>query len=194
MLTHWHGIRITGAGITVLSTSDDTGLVEPVPWGTDLTSVAAHGTAAHKSTAASGIGSREESVETVYDAVSVVEGLSGTESPAGSAVGLVSNFAKLSALGPVLPGVEVIWEWVLEHKLASRSWDLNQPVIVDDRTEGLPDIGGLGLEESVVFTSVPGSFHRVNSSDVLVMIDDEVLEVFNAHLDLSADLFIRDVR
>jgi len=71
----------------------------------------------------------------------------------------------------------------------SSSWDLIHPVTVDNRTEGLPDIGGLGLEEPVVLTSVPSSFHRVNSSDVLIMINDEVFEIIDAHLDLGTDLF-----
>jgi len=101
MLTLWHGVRIASVSGTHLTAGDDTGLVEPVPWGTDLTSVAAHGAAGHESTAASGIGSGHESVESILDAVSIIEGLSGTECPAGTAVGLVSDVTNLSALGPV---------------------------------------------------------------------------------------------
>jgi len=192
MLTLWHSVRIASIGGTHLAASDDTSLVEPVPWRTDLTTVATHGAALEESAAASCVRSGEESVETVLDAVSVVEGLSCTESPARTAVGLVSDLADLGALGPVLSGVEVLRKWVLEHELVSWGSDLVHPVRVDNRTKGLSNIGGLGFEESIVITSVPSSFHRVNSSDVLVVIDNEVLEIFDAHLDLGADLFIRD--
>jgi len=192
MLTLGHGVRVASGSVTHLAASDDTSLVEPVPWGTDLTTVATHGAALHKSAATSSISSGEESVETILDAVSVVEGLSGTESPAGSAVGLVSDLTDLGALGPVGSGIEVLWERIRVHAHVTFG-DIVHPVFVDNRTEGLSHIGGLGFEESVVLTSVPSSFHRVNSSDVLIMINDEVLEIINAHLDLGADLFIRDV-
>jgi len=82
MLTLWHGVWITGVSGSHLTASDDTSLVEPVPWGTDLTSIATHRTARHESAAASGISSGHESVGSILDTVSVVESLSGTESPA----------------------------------------------------------------------------------------------------------------
>jgi hypothetical protein len=82
MLALRHGVRIAGVSRTHLAASDDTSLVEPVPWRTDLTSVATHGTTFHESTAASGISGRHKSVEAVLDTVSVVESFGGTESPA----------------------------------------------------------------------------------------------------------------
>ena len=45
-----HGIRVTGGGVRPVSSSDDSGVLEPAPWGSDLTSVASHRETAEEST------------------------------------------------------------------------------------------------------------------------------------------------
>jgi hypothetical protein len=101
---------------------------------------------------------------------------------------LVSDLTKLSAFRPLLSRVEVLWE-ITHESLVLTFRDLVLPILVDDCSESLSDVRGLGFEESAVFTSVPSSFHRVNSSDMFIMIDNEVFEAIDAHFDLSTDLF-----
>jgi len=99
----------------------------------------------------------------------------------------------LGTFGPLLSGVEVLWKFTNEHEVIITLWNLVHPVFVDDCTESHSNVRGLGFEESVVISSVPSSFHRVNSSNVLVMIDNEIFEIVNAHVDFGTDLFFRDI-
>lgn len=93
-----HRVRLaagTLVDISVVTASDDTVLGEPVPGSGRLTTIAALGERAGRASAASSsVLSGEDSGRiTGGNAVTVIEGLGGTESPAGAAVTLVTNTA-----------------------------------------------------------------------------------------------------
>ena len=172
--------------------------MEPVPGRTDLTAVAALGLALEEVAAGGGVRRGEQgresgvlAVRARLDARSVVEGLGGAEGPAGAAVGLVSDVADgARAGGPVGSGIEGIRKSLGLHSNEVSSGKLFDPVLVDNRAEGLSDVRGSGFHESGVGRGEPGGFHRVDLLDVLSMVDDEVLKVLRtAHLERGADLF-----
>lgn len=112
----WESIwlaTVASANIGVVTTSGDTGLDEPVPGTGWLTTVAAHGERAGGTRAAViGIfGGEEGLVVTGGDAVTIVEGFSGGESPARSAIRLITNVADdTGTVGPVFTSIETFWD------------------------------------------------------------------------------------
>jgi len=90
-----HGVVVAELVISVVASSHNTSAFEPSPGRHDLTAVTAHGQAAQETTAASGIGNRQERGEVAFcgDALSVIESLSGSMSPARSTVGLIADVA-----------------------------------------------------------------------------------------------------
>ena len=79
-----HGVVVASASGAVVSASDDTLTLEPGPRSKDLATIAAKGEALVSIAASGGISYRKESgeVATGRDTNTVIEGLSGTMSPA----------------------------------------------------------------------------------------------------------------
>lgn len=80
----WHSVVIASSTGVIVTSGNDTSVAEPLPGGTDLTTIAAHGLASEETAAASGIGDRKEGLErsTSGDAHTIVKSLSGSMSPA----------------------------------------------------------------------------------------------------------------
>ena len=80
----WHSVVIASSTGAIVTSGNDTSVAEPLPGGTDLTTIAAHGLASEETAAASGIGDRKEGLErsTSGDAHTIVESLGGSMSPA----------------------------------------------------------------------------------------------------------------
>ena len=79
-----HRVVVASAGGAVVASSNDTGLLEPGPWGANLATVAAEGEAAVTIAAASCVGNGEERSEVALagNANTIVQSLGGTVSPA----------------------------------------------------------------------------------------------------------------
>lgn len=88
-----HGVRLAGASGSVVTTSGNTLLGEPLPGTSGLATIAAHGEAARQAAAARHgvLGGEEGGGVAGGDAVAVVEHLGGAESPARSAIRLIAN-------------------------------------------------------------------------------------------------------
>jgi len=130
-----HSVVEAKSTITIVTTSSNTVFVEPVPWGTNLSTVATLGEAVLEITAASGVRNREEVVDTFSNASSVVKSFGGTVSPAGTAVRLIADVVDdISTLRPVLTSIEAIRDTVDDGTLLV---SLNGPLRVDDSTKKL---------------------------------------------------------
>lgn len=118
MGTFWHSVGIAGGLVAVVTSAHHTCSGKPVPWGVDLSSIAASRKAAGEAfAAASGVSNREQRqvgslpVVVLY-AVSVVECLRGAVRPAGAAVRLVTDGADDLALRPLSAGVKGICDFI----------------------------------------------------------------------------------
>lgn len=113
MSTLGHGVVIAELALAIVSTSDNTGSLEPSPGSGNLTSVTAEREALRAIAASSRISNRKERLEFSIsrNAESVIKSLSGAVSPAGAAVGLVTNMVdNIATLGPGFTGIEVLGE------------------------------------------------------------------------------------
>ena len=165
----WHGVGVAEVLVAIVSTGDDTGALEPGPWGSDLTTIASEGEALDATAAAGGISDREEVGEgsASGNAHTVVEGLGGSVGPAGSAVGLVADVVDHAlALWPLGTGIEGLWESVVvdRHGLLL---EVDGPLWVNNGShEGLDLLEG-GTQELVVDSSNPvGVWVAVDVLDV----------------------------
>lgn len=84
MSTLLHGVWITSGFVRPVSSCDDSGAFEPVPWSSDLSSVTSHGLTFKEPTTPGGVSYRQWSVEfsVGFDAQSIVISFSGSMSPA----------------------------------------------------------------------------------------------------------------
>ena len=84
MGTLLHGVVVAGASRSIVASSDDTSALEPLPWRANLTTVAAHGAALTLIAAARCVGDGQKGCvcTTCGDADTIIQGLSGTVSPA----------------------------------------------------------------------------------------------------------------
>ena len=154
-----HRVVVAGASRSIVTSSDDTGALEPFPWGANLATVAARGHAGKEVAAGSGVSHREKGGElsTGRDAHAIVEGLGSSVSPAGAAVGLVADVVDDGlALGPVGTGIEGVGHGVSEHHRGVTSAHLDGPVGVDDSAHEALDLLEGGTVELVVDTGGPG--------------------------------------
>jgi len=112
----WEGIWLASGSrsdVGVVTTGGDTYLDEPVPGTGWLTTVAAHGKGAGSTRAAVvGIfGGEQGLVVTGGDAVTIIEGFGGGESPARSAIRLVADVTDdTGTVGPVFTSIETFWD------------------------------------------------------------------------------------
>jgi len=153
-----HGVRLASALIAHHATRDYTRLSEPFPGSTDLASVASLREALQEAAASHRIGCRKQRqrgalAAVVCDAGTVVEGFSGTEGPAGAAVGLVPNGADALAVGPLCARIEA----GRGHNLVglSESGHLDHHCWVDDGTEHALRVLVSDAEELAVFVCFP---------------------------------------
>ncbi len=156
-----HGVVEAGASGAVVTSSDDTLVLEPVPWGTDLTTIAAEGEALNTIAAGSGVRDGEEGgeVATGGDANTIVEGLGGAVSPAGTAVGLVANVVDHGlALGPVSSSIKALGEVVSEDHGGVASAASDGPIGVDNGSHKALDFLEGGAIELGVDTGNPVGF------------------------------------
>ena len=79
-----HGVVVASVGGAEVTSSDDTGVFEPFPGGSNLATIAAEGLALKGTATGGGIRDGEESLESTLggNADSVVKSLGGTVSPA----------------------------------------------------------------------------------------------------------------
>jgi len=83
MSTNWHSVRITSGSILKVSSSNNSGALEPGPWGTYLTSITSLRETVKESTTSGSVGSGQFSVEgsVSLNAQSVVISFGGSVSP-----------------------------------------------------------------------------------------------------------------
>lgn len=99
-----HGIVVALCSISEITTGDNSYLLEPSPWSSNLTTIAAKTEAGSAIAAASSVSDGKKSLEfsTSCDASSVVESLGSSVGPAGAAVRLVAHVVNhWLACGPV---------------------------------------------------------------------------------------------
>ena len=79
-----HGVIVAEFTITEVSSGNNTGVLEPLPWGANLSTVAAHRLAVEEVAACGGVGNRVELGDGSVggDASTVVESLGGSVGPA----------------------------------------------------------------------------------------------------------------
>lgn len=163
----WEGVWLAGGAsslVSIVTASGDTDLGEPVPGTRWLTTVAAHGEGAGEASAARVGILRSEDLGgiTSADAVTVVEGLSGTEGPARTAIRLVTDTASDGrALWPSSADIEGLWDLSsLDLPLGLLDGRGNVAFLVwEDGTEHLLNVSDGGVGELDWDSSVPGGLH-----------------------------------
>ena len=193
-----HGVVEAGASGSVVTASDDAGVLEPGPWGADLTTVAAEGEAFGAVAAGSGVGDGEEGGVGAAsgDADTVVESLGGSVSPAGAAVRLVTHVVDDGlALGPVGPGIEVLRVVIGDESWLVTGAHVDGPVGVNNGAhEALNFLKGSTLELLVDAGNPSGLRVRVDVIDVAgkvngPLVSEEIHDVTGgAELEVDAGL------
>jgi len=154
-----HGVVEAGASGAVVTASDDTVFLEPLPGGDDLATVAAHGLA----------------LEEIAD--TIVDGLGGAMGPAGATVGLIANVVDDGvALGPLDTRVKGGGDSVVyEHGGVTGALG-DGPVGVDDGAHEVLDLleGGTG-ELGVVASNPVGPGVSVDGLNVGSQIEGHLL-------------------
>ena len=185
---HLHCVVEASAGSTEVTTSGNSGLLEPAPRGTNLTTVAAERLACKATAASSGVSDREEGGvgSTSGDANTIVESLSGAMSPAGTAVRLVAHVVDYGlAFGPLNTGVEVRGKSGvgLESDITALN-TFDGPIGINNSAhEALDFLTGGTSEFGVVASNPVGLGVGVDNFDVLgeierLLISEEVHDVF----------------
>lgn len=150
----WEGVWLAVSRL-VVEVSGDQSVVDPIsPGGRGVSSVAS--LSAEESAAGEQVlgGDLDLAGLVGGNAESVAHGLSSSESPAGSAVRLVSNFLDGLALWPLGSGVEVLWE-VSVDGLFLFLWELDPFWLLEGSQKSLDIIHGLS-NEVLVNSSGPG--------------------------------------
>jgi len=174
-----HGVVEAGASGAVVTASDDTVFLEPLPGGADLATVAAHGLALEEIAAGGGVRDGEESCEVSAggDADTIVDGLGGAMGPAGATVGLIANVVDDGvALGPLDTRVKGGGDSVVyEHGGVTGALG-DGPVGVDDGAHEVLDLleGGTG-ELGVVASNPVGPGVSVDGLNVGSQIEGHLL-------------------
>ena len=199
MGTLLHGVVEASSSATVVTSSDDTSSVEPAPWGADLTTVAAEGEALRSIAAGSGVSNGEESLvcTTRADAETIVESLSGTVSPAGTTVGLVTDVVdNRFAISPLSTGIEVSREAIVHEHWGVTNWHLDSPVPINNSAHKASNFIEGNVGEFGILTGNPSGFRvGVHSLNVLGKIkrgftSDNLENIeFFTELDVLAGLF-----
>jgi hypothetical protein len=145
--------------ISIEVTSNQTSVNEVVPsssWETTVATHTARGTAGHQ------ILSGDSSLDSLIgsDTNSVRHSFGGTESPARSAVSLVSDFTQGSTLWPLGSGIETVWSSNVEAVEFGNVWKTWG--FFEEGTHQVFNFGFGHLVESAWFDSSPGSVHGVN--------------------------------
>lgn len=88
-----HGVIIALGAVSEVTSSDNTGVLEPAPRGANLTTITSETEAGRAIAAAGSVSDGEKGLEcsTSCNAGSVVQSLGGTVGPAGAAVRLVTD-------------------------------------------------------------------------------------------------------
>ena len=174
-----HGVVVAGSAGSVVTASDDAGVLEPLPGGADLATVTAHGLALEETTAGGGVRDRKESreVATSRDADTIVEGLSGTVGPARATVGLIADVVDDGlALGPLHTRIEVGGQVVVDDHGGVAGALSDGPIGVNDGAHDALDLLEGCASEFVVVASDPvGLRVGVDSLDMSAQIDGLLL-------------------
>ena len=156
---HLHCVVEASAGGAIVTTSGNSSVLEPVPRDADLSTVAVIRIKRSSIAASSGVSDGEEGSEGSIsgDADTIVEGLSGTVNPAGSAVRLVAHMVNHRlTLGPLNTGVKVCRKISVCLKYGIFALNTyNGPVAINNSTHDALDFLAGGTDKFDVVASNP---------------------------------------
>jgi len=156
-----HGVIVTQEVVSEVTASDNTGALEPAPWGSNLATIASETEAGRSVAAAGSVSDGKKGCATSGDTGSVVESLGGSVSPAGAAVRLVTDVVDHGlASGPGSASVEASGEVNVGSCVSLVGRD--SPLGVNDSSHQALDFLQGSTSEFVVGFGGPGGVHVVN--------------------------------